>query len=421
MIEVKGTYNTAVCYTGELEDVSMSQIKTVCDREEFADSKIRIMPDVHAGKGCTIGTTMTISDKIVPGMVGVDIGCGMETVKLAEKEIDYKALDDLIRRKIPAGREVRKIHHPLNEEIDLEELRCVREVGLERARKSIGTLGGGNHFIEIGRADDGGLYLVIHSGSRHIGSQVAEFYQDEAYKTFCGNSKRQISEIIAELKEAGREREIADTVKKLKKQEISEAVAIPKALSYVSGELFDDYIHDMKIIQHFAVLNRQAMVDVILRGMNLTEKDRFTTIHNYIDTDNMILRKGAVSAKANERLLIPINMRDGSLICVGKGNADWNYSAPHGAGRLMSRTAAIKTLSMDEYEAEMAGIFTTSVNTETLDESPMAYKSIDEIIRHIGPTADIVERIRPTYNFKAGEEGYGDKKQYRGKKQKKKP
>jgi RNA-splicing ligase RtcB len=403
MVQIIGIHNTAVCYTGGLEAIAEEQIRAVCDREEFADCKIRIMPDVHAGMGCTIGTTMTITDKIVPGMVGVDIGCGMETVKLAESEMDYAVLDALIRREIPSGREIRKKHHPLNVEIDLNELHIAREVNIERAQRSIGTLGGGNHFIEVDRSDNGELYLVVHSGSRHLGSEVAEYYQTEAYRTLCGNSKQQIEETIATLKAAGREREISGTIKNLKSQINQEAGAIPKALTYVSGGLFDDYIHDMKITQRFAVLNRQAMTDIILRGMRLTEVDRFTTIHNYIDTDSMILRKGAVSAKHGERLLIPINMRDGSLICVGRGNDEWNQSAPHGAGRLMSRKAACARLSMDEYTAEMSGIYTTSVSRDTLDESPMAYKSIEEIISHIAPTADIIERVRPTYNFKAGE------------------
>jgi len=366
MLKVEGKHNTAICYTDELETAAFNQIKTVCDRPEFADSKIRIMPDVHAGKGCTIGTTMTITDKIVPGMVGVDIGCGMETVKLAEKEIDYAALDKLIRKEIPSGRDVRKTHHSLVDEIDLDVLRCKDKVDLGRARKSIGTLGGGNHFIEVGRSGEGDLYLIVHSGSRHIGSQVADYYQGEANKA---------------LRKSG----------------------VPKDLTYVSGKLFDDYIHDMKIIQRFATLNRQAMTEVILQGMGLTEVERFTTIHNYIDTDAMILRKGAVSAKDGEQLLVPINMRDGSLICKGKGNPDWNYSAPHGAGRLMSRMSALKTLSMEEYKASMQGIFTTSVSNKTLDEAPMAYKPIDEIIKNIEPTAEIVTNVRPTYNFKASE------------------
>ena len=367
MIPVKGKHNTAICYTNALESASLEQIKAVCDRPEFACSKIRIMPDVHAGMGCTIGTTMTITDKIVPGMVGVDIGCGMETIQLAEKDIDYGALDALIRREIPSGKDVRESHHPLNNDIDLTRLKIAGEVKLERARRSIGTLGGGNHFIEVGRSQGGDLYLVVHSGSRHLGTEVANYYQDEAYRS------RQTRPNY------------------------------PKDLAYATGAFFDDYIHDMKITQRFATLNRQAMVQVILAGMGLTEVSRFTTIHNYIDTDTMVLRKGAVSARAGEPLLIPINMRDGSLICVGKGNEDWNQSAPHGAGRLMSRTAAFKQLSMDDFAAEMAGVFTTSVNCHTLDEAPMAYKPMDEIVSHIGPTADIVEKICPEYNFKAGE------------------
>ncbi|MDR1482324.1 MAG: RtcB family protein [Synergistaceae bacterium] len=403
MIQIAGKCNTAICYTGELEAASMGQIQAVCDRAEFADCKIRIMPDVHAGMGCTIGTTMTITDKIVPGMVGVDIGCGMETVKLAEREIDYAKLDALIRCEIPSGRGIRDTYHLLNAEIDVGELHCASEVNLERAKRSIGTLGGGNHFIEVDRSDNRDLYLVVHSGSRHLGTEVAGYYQDEAYKALCGNSKRQIEETIATLKAEGRKREIADTIKNLRTQGNSEAGSIPKDLSYVSGYMFDEYLHDMKITQHFAVLNRRAMTEVILRGMGLTEVDRFTTIHNYIDTDKMILRKGAVSARYGERLLIPINMRDGSLICVGNGNDDWNQSAPHGAGRLMSRKAAFARLSMDEYKAEMSEIYSTSVSLDTLDESPMAYKNIDEIISHISPTAKIIERVLPTYNFKAGE------------------
>jgi RNA-splicing ligase RtcB len=401
MIQITGTHNTAICYTGKLEPAAEAQIKAVCDRQEFSDCKIRIMPDVHAGKGCTIGTTMTITNKIVPGMVGVDIGCGMETVEIAERELDFAKLDEIIRRDIPCGREIRGEEHALNSEIDLTALRCP-DVNLVRARRSIGTLGGGNHFIEVDRSDGGELYLVVHSGSRHIGCEIAEYYQDEAYKTLRGNSKAQLAEVIAQLKAEGRQKEIRSTIAKLQAEGAFQPT-IPEDLAYVTESLFDDYIHDMKIIQRFATLNRRAMTEVILRGMGLTDVDRFTTVHNYIDTDTMILRKGAVSAKAGERLLIPINMRDGSLICVGKGNDDWNQSAPHGAGRLMSRMAAFRTLSMSEYTAEMSGIFTTSVSSRTLDESPMAYKNIDEIISHIAPTADIIDRVRPVYNFKASE------------------
>ena len=377
-----------------------SRFKLVCDRPEFAGCKIRIMPDVHAGKGCTIGTTMTIQDKIVPGMVGVDIGCGIETVELAEREIDFAKLDALIREKIPYGREIRDIPHPLNSEIDLTQLRCADQVNLDRAVHSIGSLGGGNHFIEVDQAGDGRLFLVIHSGSRHLGTEVADYYQNEGRRALWGGARHQIQETIAQLKAEGRFQEIQKTITALKKEHVLD---IPKDLAYVEGKLFDDYIHDMKLTQRFAVLNRKAMADIIVSGMGFTITDEFTTIHNYIDTDAMILRKGSVSAKAGEKLLIPINMRDGSLICIGKGNEEWNCSAPHGAGRLMSRRAALNTLSMETFRSEMEGIYTTCVVPDTLDESPMAYKSMDEIIAQIGPTADIVERIRPVYNFKASD------------------
>ena len=358
------------------------------------------MPDVHAGKGCTIGTTMTIQDKIVPGMVGVDIGCGMETVELAEREIDFDRLDALIRREIPYGREVRGDLHALNAEIDLTQLRCAGQVNLDRAMRSIGTLGGGNHFIEVDRSEDGRLFLVVHSGSRHLGTEVADFYQDEGRRALWGGAHYQIQETIDRLKAEGRFQEIQKTINALKKEQ---KLDIPKDLAYVEGKLFEDYIHDMKLTQQFALLNRKAMVDVIMTGMGFTAVEAFTTIHNYIDTDTMILRKGSVSARAGEKLLIPINMRDGSLICVGRGNEDWNCSAPHGAGRLMSRRAAFSALSMEEFQKEMEGIYTTCVVPDTLDESPMAYKSIDEIVAQIGPTAEIIERIRPVYNFKAAD------------------
>ncbi|MDR3288112.1 MAG: RtcB family protein [Peptococcaceae bacterium] len=402
MIQISGACNTAVVYTDELEAKAAEQIRVVCEQSEFEGCKIRIMPDVHAGKGCTIGTTMTIKDKIVPGMVGVDIGCGMETVEIAERALDFAKLDEVIHRSIPAGREVRAEVHPLNDKIDLTALRCIGQVHTDRAHHSIGTLGGGNHFIEVGRADDGRLFLVVHSGSRHLGTEVAGYYQEEAYKRLSGNAKVQIDEVVAALKAEGRHQEIQPTVQRLKAEDAL-TPAIPKDLAYVTDELFDDYLHDMRIIQRFAALNRQAMTEVILREMGLTRLDSFTTIHNFIDTEAMILRKGAISAKLGERLLIPINMRDGSLICIGKGNDDWNQSAPHGAGRIMSRMAAFRQLSMDEYKATMAGVFTTSVTEQTLDESPMAYKSMETIVRHIEPTAAVVLRIKPVYNFKAGE------------------
>lgn len=400
MIEIKGIHNSAICYTGELESTAAAQIKAVCDEAAFSDAKIRIMPDVHAGMGCTIGTTMTITNKIVPGMVGVDIGCGMETVRIAEREIDLARLDTLIHSKIPCGREVRNTPHSLNAQIDLTQLRCSPYVNLSRAQCSIGTLGGGNHFIEVDRGENGDLFVVVHSGSRHIGNEVAKYYQDEGRKAFWGGSRHQVDAVVAELKAQGRFKEIQPTIDRLRKEH---TIPIPRDLAYAEGQLFDDYIHDMRIIQHFAALNRKAMLDVILAGMGLTPVDQFTTIHNYIDTDHMILRKGAVAAYEGQKLLIPINMRDGSLICIGKGNPDWNYSAPHGAGRLMSRKEAFDRLSLDEYRKEMEGIYTTCVDRTTLDEAPMAYKGMDEIISQIGPAVQIVERITPVYNFKAAE------------------
>jgi len=373
LITIQGKYNTAICYTSHLEESAAEQIQAVCDVAEFSGCKIRIMPDVHAGMGCTIGTTMTIIDKIVPGMVGVDIGCGMETALIDARNIDFEQLDKCIHKFIPAGFAIRDKPHKLADEIDLSDLCCARHVNLDRAYKSIGTLGGGNHFIEIDRDDIGDLYIVVHSGSRHLGCEVANYYQTEGYNALYG-------------------------------------ISIPKDLAYVEGVLFDDYIHDMKIIQRFAVLNRKAMMDVMLVGMRLTIKNAFTTIHNYIDTDSMILRKGAVSAMAGEKLLIPINMRDGSLICIGKGNPDWNFSAPHGAGRLMSRSDAFKQLSMEQYKSEMSDVFSTSVVPDTLDESPMAYKPMEEIINQIAPTAEIVARIKSVYNFKAAEQSPRRKK-----------
>ena len=400
MVEIKGKFNTAICYTPGLEELAASQIRSVCDQEAFRDCRIRIMPDVHAGKGCTIGTTMTIRDKIVPGMVGVDIGCGMETVQIAEKEIDFQQLDELIRRQIPAGCEIRSAPHELNGQIDLTQLRCAPYVNLQRAERSIGTLGGGNHFIEIDRGEQGELFLVVHSGSRHLGTQVAEYYQNQGRMAMWGGARYQMDRMIAELRAQGRFQEIQPAIDELQKEH---EISLPKDLAYVEGKLFDDYIHDMRIVQKFAELNRKAMTDVILNGMGLTGVDEFTTVHNYIDTESMILRKGSVSAKKGEKILIPINMRDGSLICIGKGNEDWNCSAPHGAGRLMSRKLAPHNLSMEEYKAEMEGIWSSCVVENTLDESPMAYKPMNEIIEQIRPTAEIIEKIKPVYNFKAAE------------------
>jgi RNA-splicing ligase RtcB len=400
VIEIKGAYNAAVAYTDRLEEKAEAQIKAMCDQPHFAGLKIRIMPDVHAGKGCTIGTTMTLADKVVPNMVGVDIGCGMETVLLKEKAIDFADLDRAIHRYIPCGREIRRDAHPFEAQINLEELRCAGKVQLVRARHSIGTLGGGNHFIEVDRDEAGNLYLIVHSGSRHLGTEVAEWYQEEGYRALCGSSEAQLKETIAAMKRSGESKEIQSHIRDLR---ASADCPMPRDLAYVSGALFDDYIHDMRLTQRFAALNRKAMVEVILREAKLTEAERFTTIHNYIDTETMILRKGAVSARLGEKLLVPINMRDGSLLCVGKGNDDWNQSAPHGAGRLLSRSEASRTLCVEQFKEAMQGVYSTTVSKATLDEAPMAYKDMDEIVQNIGPTAEIVKVLKPIYNFKATE------------------
>lgn len=400
---VKGTYNEAVVYTDVLEETAYKQIERMCNQEFLADSNIRIMPDVHAGAGCTIGTTMTIHDKVVPNMVGVDIGCGMETIRIKNKSIELQKLDKLIYEKIPSGFGVRSEFHKYNDDIDLSLLRCRAEgkINLVRAAKSMGTLGGGNHFIEVNKDEEGAIYLVVHSGSRHLGLEVAGFYQDQAYRALNGGSKNCIGELIERYRTEGRDKEIQTAVELLKKQVMT---AAPKDLAYVTGALMEDYIHDMKLLQRFAMLNRKAMMDELIRGMKLKVEEEFTTIHNYIDTEAMILRKGAVSAKAGEKLIIPINMRDGSLICVGKGNPEWNQSAPHGAGRLMSRNAARTSFTVAEFKKQMKDIYSTSVNAETLDECPMAYKDMRDITDNIGPTAEVIKVIRPIYNFKAGQE-----------------
>ncbi len=368
MIEIIGKYAKAKIYTSLLEPSAESQIQTLCNQPFSQGSKIRIMPDVHSGKGCTIGTTMTIGDRVVPNLVGVDIGCGMETVKLRDKQLNLPELDSFIRRNVPAGREVRERPHRSHGRIDIHKLRCIKKIDIRRAEQSLGSLGGGNHFIEVAK-DGNDLFLVIHSGSRNLGLRVAEYYQNRAYQEAGGRIQKDI----------------------------------PYELASLTGVALEDYLHDMALMQEFADLNRQIIKEVILEGMKIKEEGSFTTVHNYIDLNAGILRKGAVSAKAGETLLIPINMRDGSLICTGLGNEDWNYSAPHGAGRLMSRREAENSFTVSAFKKEMEGVYTTSVNQDTLDECPMAYKSMDEIIANIGDTVKIDRIIRPIYNFKASE------------------
>lgn len=383
--------NEVKVFAETFENEAYEQVMTLANFEPYKNSKIRIMPDSHAGKGCTIGTTMTITNKVTPNLVGVDIGCGMLVVELWQREIDLKKLDDVIHKYVPSGFNTHPV--PIHS-FDFKKLRCAKHVDLNRALLSIGSLGGGNHFIEVDRSEDGQLYLVIHSGSRNLGVGVCNYYQNLAYEKSVDMADRR-HELIRTLKAQGREKDINSELQKLQRPKIS------KELAYLEGENFEDYINDMEIVQQFASFNRKAIAELILEHMDLHIADIFETIHNYIDTKNMILRKGAVSAQKCERFIVPINMRDGSLICFGKGNADWNCSAPHGAGRLMSRNKAKEVISMKEYEDSMQGVYTTSVNDSTIDEAPQVYKPISEIMKAIKPTAGIIEVIRPIYNFKA--------------------
>ncbi len=370
---IKGNYNFAKIYTDEVEEAALDQVKLLCDQPWTKGLQIRIMPDVHAGAGCTIGTTMEVKNYIVPNLVGVDIGCGMEVAKLEPQDIDLVKLDRFIRKKIPSGFAKRILPHENYVSLAIKQVEklynqdiILKAGGMNAILCSVGTLGGGNHFIELNKNETSELYIVIHSGSRNFGLQVANYYQ-----------------------------RIAD-----ERQPFAD-----EGLAFLTGDATKAYLHDMMIAQEFATLNRHAMMYDILQYLDVEPVETFTTIHNYIDPGMLILRKGAVSAKEGEKFIIPINMRDGSLICVGKGNKDWNYSAPHGAGRLMSRMQAKKNLSVDEFKKQMEGIYTTSANISTLDESPMAYKGMENIVNNIEPTADIIENIKPIYNFKAAERG----------------
>ena len=402
MFEIKGKVNTAICYAKVCEDMAIEQIRRMCDYEFTRGSRIRIMPDVHAGAGCTIGTTMTVVDKAVPNVVGVDIGCGMYTVNLGKADIDFVKVDEAAHF-IPPGL---KVWDERQEDFALRELRCYQKLrNIEWLENSLGTLGGGNHFIEIDRAADGTAYLVIHSGSRNIGKQVAEIYQARAVELLSGKEERVKArdELVREYRNAGRTKEIAAALRALDAEYSAKRSSIPEDLCYVYGPDFDDYLHDVEVCQRFARRNREKMAEVIIARTGLRAGEAFHTTHNYIDTSEMILRKGAIAAHEGEKVLIPINMRDGSVLAVGKGNPEWNYSAPHGAGRLMSRRAARDKLDMAEYREAMKGIYTTSVNAATLDEAPMAYKSLEDIIDVIRESVDVIEVLKPVYNFKAAE------------------
>ena len=394
MLELTGKYNTAKVFTDNIDSETISQVIQLLNMPYMEDHQVRIMPDCHAGKGCVIGTTIQLTDKVVPNLVGVDIGCGMLAVKLNTKELDLAKLDKVINEKVPSGFSV---HERAVAKFDkLGEM--VYRVDADIVNKSIGSLGGGNHFIEVDRDSKGNLWLVIHTGSRHLGVEVCGFYQrlgiSKLRETHVENK---IKETIERLKAEGKQKDIENTIKILRMQKSP----IPDDLCYVEGDNFKDYIHDMGIVQEFAKLNRRTIANIILKEMELKEVESFDTIHNYINMNDMILRKGSISARYGEKVLIPMNMRDGSLICIGKGNADWNYSAPHGAGRILSRAQAKNQVSLDSFKETMSGIYSTSVVESTIDEAPMVYKPMEEIIENIGDTVNVVEVIKPIYNYKA--------------------
>ena len=396
MLTIEGTYNDAKVFADEIDDGAGEQIARLCSCPAFAGSKIRMMSDVHAGKGCCIGTTMTITDKVVPFMCGVDLNCGVLAMKLDADHIDGRLLDQIIEKKIPTGQNVHSQPVPLAHMMKNLLLSAKAPVDVDYALRSLGTLGGGNHFIEIDEDGNKNLWLVIHTGSRHLGLEIAEHYQKLAVKELRTIPEAERSALIERLKRENRQTEISAELKKLKQSRPD----IPDDLAFVSGQVMADYLHDMDITRGFAWFNRCLIASIIKSELGIGSSTEFQTVHNYIDTKNMILRKGAVSAQKGEMLIIPINMHDGSLICVGKGNPDWNFSAPHGAGRILSRSQA-KNLSMEDYRKAMEGIWTTCVCEQTLDESPMAYKSLESITSNIGDTVDIIERITPVYNYKA--------------------
>lgn len=392
-------------FTDNIEPEALNQIYTLIKQPSFCDCKVRIMPDVHAGKGCVIGFTADLGDKVIPNIVGVDIGCGMLCCEIGKVDINYNKLDSVIREHIPSGRAIRE------EEISfgqLEDLYCKDQLkNMGRIKRSIGTLGGGNHFIEVDEDSDGTKYLIVHTGSRNLGKQVAEIYQQMAIDDMQGTNKllEESKKLISEYKSSGRQKYIQKDLAELKRKWNPNKLNIPKELCYLTGEHREMYLHDMKICQEFAAANRNTIAGIIFNNMEWKWDWRtcFQTIHNYIDHDTNIVRKGAISAKAGETVLIPINMRDGCIIGIGKGNDDWNCSAPHGAGRIMSRSKAKENISLEEYQKSMKGIYTTSVNQSTIDESPMVYKPMSEILEHIKYTIEVLKIINPVYNFKSSE------------------
>lgn len=395
-------------FTKNVEQEAVDQIELLLVQDAFKDCKVRIMPDVHAGKGCVIGFTADLGEKVIPNIVGVDIGCGMLCVSLGQTDIDFEKLDNVIRSYVPSGRDVHEGRIIRFDE--LQELKCYRELrDTKRLERSIGTLGGGNHFIEVDAAEDGYKYLVIHTGSRNLGKQVADYYQNLAFELMSGKDElyEEQGRIIEEYKATGRKSDIQNAIAELHRNFKAVNPNIPKDLCYLEGKYREDYLHDMRICQKFAYMNRVMIAQIICNhmgwGVDADMPDYFECIHNYIDHDSNIVRKGAISAKLGEKVLIPINMRDGCIIGTGKGNEDWNQSAPHGAGRVMSRTKAKELVSLEAFERSMDGIYTTSVNQSTIDEAPMVYKTLDEIVENIKDTVDVLAIIKPVYNFKASE------------------
>lgn len=400
MFIVEGAHGKAACYATNIEDEAVEQIRTMLDMPFAEGANTAIMPDAHFGKGCTIGTTMKVIDKAVPNLVGVDIGCGMLTADLGCKEINLPAFDDACHE-VPSGSSV---WEGRKERFDLEELRCYRALkDTKRIGRSLGSLGGGNHFIEIDRASDGMQRLVIHTGSRNLGLQVANHYQNLAIDLHQGKEELLMArqQLIDSYKAEGRRAEIQEALKELEREFTPSPLDAPAELCWLYGTYLDDYLHDVAICQNFARRNRERIMIELLERTGLDASSVFHTVHNYIDTDEMILRKGAIAAHAGEKVLIPLNMRDGSIIATGRGNAEWNNSAPHGTGRALSRTKARESLSMDDYREAMEGIYSTSVKQTTLDEAPAAYKPIEDIIGPISAAVDIIDVMKPIYNFKA--------------------
>ncbi len=394
-IELQGKHNTAKVFTENIDSVTIGQVIGMLNEPFTENSNVRIMPDCHAGKGSVVGTTMTITDKVVPNLVGVDIGCGVLVTKInvPKEDIDFQKLDEVINKNVPAGMNVRSKNHRFVTGVDFDKVRA--PFNRERAEKSIGTLGGGNHFISL-EEHGGDVYILIHSGSRNIGKQVAEHYQDVAFNRLF-NQADAINSKIEELKAQGRQKDIQAEIAKIK----ANRPVVNKDLAFVTGQDMEDYLNDLSIAQKFANLNRKAMADEIISNMGWEVTEQFDTIHNYIDLDNMILRKGAISAQEGEKVVIPINMRDGSIIAIGKGNPDWNFSAPHGAGRIMSRSKAKEQVTMEQFEDSMQGIWSTSVVESTIDESPFAYKPMEEIIENIQDAVEVQFVVKTIYNFKS--------------------